>query len=875
MEKRVAEIEYLDPSDPEADAEGIAAVRAMSIEQLVAQTDVSVRLRNTIERGVLEGVMPCITVGDYLDAGPSARPMFMTALWAFGKGTATELDALISAFLAGASLEPRDCRQVSGAAQFEGEDSLRLGTLLSKLAGLTYADAMRGQVVSVRLSNALKDTTLANHPLTELLTGGAATRAELMRKPNFGRKSLVELEALVQAQVVRALVKSCSDPAILLDDCAYLFGTPEARRLELANRILDVVEACPPRDTELAGLLDWAMPVLEEREIAVLHRRYGFEGGEVETLEEISETYSVTRERIRQIEAKALRKLSAKLDGTPLQALLANASEHFWDERAVPFLPAHDSYQIRRELPAQLSLALDIARLSLDEWLSQTSVKMRFGFVANCCDAEAVVALGAELRRIAAERPLPIAIDDFALDHEATVIAVAVCVETELAMADGYLFFQRPRVRLRRMTRLHRLLCAHRGSMSLYELEDAYTAAFDDDPCSMRDFDIVMDIAPHLFLEVEDGLWLAVGNGPQDNPLPHAHAEPRSPEPIDPLTIAGSLLKALRSRGPTPVVELYRDADAILEPGRSRNSVAPVIVSRPDLFLRVLPGVFALHEHQLDEESLLSGDLPYLLNEPQARAYAFARKAGEPWGTYCLWTPAAEYRLCSWARFNAPAPLYHSLLAVASINLWPVAENVQSDWHRLRALEGRFEIAVSGKIAEPEPRPGLDRLLAACRIASERGNLNWLAVNRMMGRRLDAAGGQGLLALMLALNCVTLPEGQDGELLLLAHPVTKRANTLADELAQARMQTGNLDWESALGQTLRSEAVAAASSVLGWSTPDHVTALFGEASAQSAETVSEAEDEDDDDLFVRLMREHRRTAEVARRDATAEWLLGE
>jgi hypothetical protein len=543
----------------------------------------------------------------------------------------------------------------------------------------------------------------------------------------------------------------------------------------------------------------------------------------------------------------------------------------------VPFLPAHDSYQIRRELPAQLSLALDIAGLSLGQWLSQTSVAMRFGFVANSCDSGAVMALGTELRRIADERSLPIAIDDLALGHEAAVIAAAVCVETELAMADGYLFFQRPRARLRRMTRLHRLLCAHRGSMSLYELEDAYTAAFDDDPCSLRDFDIVMDIAPHLFLEVEDGLWLAVGSGPQDNPLPQALAEPRSPEPIDPLTIAGSLMGALRSRGPTAVVELYRDADAILEPGRSRNSVAPVMVSRPDLFLRVLPSVFALNEHRLDEEALLSGDLPYLLNEPQARAYAFGRKAGEPWGTYRLWTPAAEYRLCSWARFDAPPQLYHSLLAVASIDHWPVAETVQADWRRHRALEGRFEITVSGKIPDPEPRPGLDRVLAACRIARERGNLNWLAVNRMMGRRLDAAGGQGLLALMLALDCVSLPEGQDGELLLMAHPATERANTLADELALARMQTGNLDWESALGQALRSEAMAAASSVLGWATPDHIASLFGEASAHSADAVSKAEDEDEDedDLFARLMREHRRTTEVARRHATAEWLLDE
>jgi RNA polymerase primary sigma factor len=37
--------------------------------------------------------------------------------------------------------------------------------------------------------------------------------------------------------------------------------------------------------------------------------RFGMEDGSEHTLEEVGQTFSVTRERIRQIEAKALRKL--------------------------------------------------------------------------------------------------------------------------------------------------------------------------------------------------------------------------------------------------------------------------------------------------------------------------------------------------------------------------------------------------------------------------------------------------------------------------------------------------------------------------------------------------------------------------------------
>jgi RNA polymerase primary sigma factor len=51
---------------------------------------------------------------------------------------------------------------------------------------------------------------------------------------------------------------------------------------------------------------------LNPREREVLRRRYGLDGDEDETLEEIGQSFSLTRERIRQIEAKALEKLRSR-----------------------------------------------------------------------------------------------------------------------------------------------------------------------------------------------------------------------------------------------------------------------------------------------------------------------------------------------------------------------------------------------------------------------------------------------------------------------------------------------------------------------------------------------------------------------------------
>ena len=80
----------------------------------------------------------------------------------------------------------------------------------------------------------------------------------------------------------------------------------------LGDFIQDSEAEDPTESTGMTMLRDRIKDVLDtltERERAVLEQRFGLVDGNSRTLEEVGNQFEVTRERIRQIEAKALKKM--------------------------------------------------------------------------------------------------------------------------------------------------------------------------------------------------------------------------------------------------------------------------------------------------------------------------------------------------------------------------------------------------------------------------------------------------------------------------------------------------------------------------------------------------------------------------------------
>jgi len=123
----------------------------------------------------------------------------------------------------------------------------------------------------------------------------------------------------VPAKKVRLILESSRKPLSL--------ETPIGEDSELGDFLEDKSAGSPNEsllNQDLTTQVERALSMLSPKEKEILRLRFGIgEEGE-HTLEEVGKRFDVTRERIRQIEAKALRKLRHPLRGRNLRAFIEN-----------------------------------------------------------------------------------------------------------------------------------------------------------------------------------------------------------------------------------------------------------------------------------------------------------------------------------------------------------------------------------------------------------------------------------------------------------------------------------------------------------------------------------------------------------------------
>jgi RNA polymerase primary sigma factor len=189
-----------------------------------------------------------------------------------------------------------------------------------------------------------KFSTYATWWIKQAITRAIADQSRTIRIPVHVTEALQKLKKTVQSLVQKngreptceELAKKMRIPARKIRDLIKL--TQEAVSIETPvgeqgeSRLGDFIEDMEipsPPDTvihlDLKEQIEDALKKLTERETKILKMRFGLNNGKEHTLEEVGERFNVTRERIRQIESKALKKLQHPGLGYKLRSFADNS----------------------------------------------------------------------------------------------------------------------------------------------------------------------------------------------------------------------------------------------------------------------------------------------------------------------------------------------------------------------------------------------------------------------------------------------------------------------------------------------------------------------------------------------------------------------
>jgi RNA polymerase primary sigma factor len=186
---------------------------------------------------------------------------------------------------------------IKAADKFDYRKGFKFSTYATWWIRQSITRALADQARTIRIPVHMVET------INRLIRTSRQLMQDLGREPTTAE--IADAMHLTEARV-QEIIKIAQDPVSL--------ETPigEEEDSHLGDFIPD--ESAPaPADAAFYALqreqLMEVLDTLTEREKKVICLRYGLDGGKSYTLEEVGEIFKVTRERIRQIEAKALRKL--------------------------------------------------------------------------------------------------------------------------------------------------------------------------------------------------------------------------------------------------------------------------------------------------------------------------------------------------------------------------------------------------------------------------------------------------------------------------------------------------------------------------------------------------------------------------------------
>jgi hypothetical protein len=544
---------------------------------------------------------------------------------------------------------------------------------------------------------------------------------------------------------------------------------------------------------------EWDLAQLKEKDREVLERRFGLNGRERETLAEIGNSLALTRERIRQIEARGLRDLRTQF-ARDFKAYLERRREDIWRRiaRATQGAAASTDRFSADALTPEEQLSMAVLNIALVDLVRPIAREISGGWVLRDITDEALGEARRLVKEVATKGQLPAAID-FVSKGDGRAVSAAIEIDRRVTLWSGYVVRRPVTRRVRRTVRLHRLMREEKAApIHLKLLHALYRSRHQDDQCSTRDLLIVMGEARHLFLNLYEEGWAAFGTALQSDLEVDTEQQQGDDYELDVTaghdgvtTVAGFLRKILREEGPLPFDDL-RDRFMLLTNGAySRSSVGPILLVHAD-FIRFAPGIYGL-EDQLSDPARLAAAQVLLLDERQLTLYCQARWAREPRSLYPIWTPRMERAWADWAYAKGLKDHLHALLTVSDIAAWPVAEAEQTRWIARRELGDGFHLLARNPLALTDTLPSYVDVLRVAMYARYKGGVSWISANRVRGLRVDDRHAHSALAFLVWLGVLKPASHWQAW-----HEYEPQESWAIDDLISAYRESGGQEWPSSL-----------------------------------------------------------------------------
>lgn len=675
--------------------------------------------------------------------------------------------------------------------------------------------ALRFFGCSYRLGRAIEDAGLNDVAIAEVVADPSRFATKLREARGIGKTTIDEASALLARFLEAAARKDAAIVAML--GTTQLAALPDeiltgANAAAVSVETKPALEEAPPR--ELLAALVASLP---EREHFVLVERYGLDGSAASTLQEVADQKHVTRERIRQIEARALRRLRLPVHQPLMADFLRTEQAPIWNalSRGLDLVTEADLRERRREVDPWQMLVIEVVHGGLAAWLEANATATGAGWLRRGVDPASVAKAERLLAKFAAEFSLPAPVDAVVCATDLALHAIEAGVEQSIGLStfEGYLCSGRAGKQVRRTIRLHHL-ASRRSTSRLFDiatLAATYRADYPEDTVAPRMFQMQMEDAPHLFCRLFDSFWFALPIGTEQCDavvaMPFERETPLLPS-FEPCSIGARLSEEL-ANGPRRLVELRAARDSF-DGQAAESSIGAVLLSNP-CFRRVAPGIFDLCRagSPYDANGVL-GEI--FLDDRQCRAYCLARYGGAPVDWYPAWGLNFELWLARWARLRAEPALFRSLLHVVDPARWQAPNEEIDYWRRTKERESAWQIGTPRRFALGRRFIEPDQFLPAIAQLAFFGWTSWVAVNRTTDVRSDFHDAADVLALLIKAGLVTSPPDWQQP-----HLATECARAVFASACREMHERGRLDWGGAFspGSGLISRARPALSTRVG------------------------------------------------------------